>query len=324
MNAKQIPINTLVFHMDAQKHIDDAACLWLAYNRPEAETRFPGISQAQIIFDGHGGEKYQGMSAEELEEKGVLMFGVGASRFDEHSGPDNAGKNHCSFALFCKEIGVYEDPALSMILSYVAEADLGNAGHHWAVASVAKIMNSMWPDDPLKIFNWQIEAIAAIYAEQVKFQKAIIEYREKAVEKEITGPWGRRITIAIIESDTEIMNNVARSQGANVVIQRRPTTCELLPGNVTISIDRKAKLGLQEVVAVIRQEEQRIRGSVVTTGISRLRAPGKIEGVLEWYYLTGKSEMLLNGSYSAPDVPATMIPLETITNIVIENIDRVQ
>ena len=136
------PVSVIVFHKNAWRHIDDAACLWVALTRPEAEARYPGISKAEIIFDGTGGESYEGKSGDELEKEGILMFGVGGGRLDAHPGPNNPGKPECEFSLFCKELGILDDPALARIIAYVAESDRGNSGHPMSIGAMAKIMHN--------------------------------------------------------------------------------------------------------------------------------------------------------------------------------------
>jgi hypothetical protein len=310
------PVQVIVFHKGADRHVDDAACLWIARTRPEAEVRFPGIGTAEVIFDGTGGETYEGKSGDELETEGILMFGVGGGRFDEHPGPKNVAKKECSFALFCHEIGIATDPALADIIRYVAESDRGNSGHSMSLGSLAKVMHRKWPDNPEKVFEWQSDALAAKYADNQAFRKTEDEYEEKAVKK-----WVNKVLVVSIETDNELIKDVARSNGAGVVIQRRPLNAKVLPGNVMIYTDRRARVSLAEVVVAIRQEEQRARGSVTVTDPHKLRAPGKIEGVLNWYFLTGgASDMLLNGSFSAPNTPPTALSLKTIQEIVYCNI----
>lgn len=319
---KTDPVRILVFHQNAHRHIDDASCLWLAKSWPQAETRFPGISTAEVIFDGTGGELYEGRSGDELlRNEQILCIGVCAGMFDAHHGPNNTGKPGCEFSLFCREIGIDKDPALMKIIEYVAESDRGNSGHPMSIGSIAKIMDRVWPDDPMAVFDWQIAALAAVYEQQKAFIAAQNEYEECATEKWIEGPDGRRILMAYMVSGNELMNDVARNRGASIVVQQRPADCQVLPGNIMVYTDRKARLSLAGVIAAIRQEEQRLAGVPVTTDSLVLRRPGKIEGVLNWYYLVGSSEMLLNGSWSAPDTPHSRVPLRVIVDIIPGNLE---
>jgi hypothetical protein len=316
----QTPISALVFHKNAHRHVDDAACLWLARTRPEAEARFPGISEAEVIFDGTGGETFEGKSGDELEREGILMFGVGSGRLDEHPGPKTNGKQKCSFVLFCEEIGVVNDPAMAKIIEYVAESDRGNSGHPMAIGSIAKVMEYTWPDDPIKVFQWQADALNAMYRKQAEFVEAQKEYDKNATEEKVRGPSGQ-ILVATIESGNALMKDVAFFNGVGILVQWRPINCEMLPGNATVFTHRKARIDLSMVVAELRQEEQRANGRPVTTDPQKIRAPGKMEGVPEWYYLIGDAgQTLLNGSFSAPNTPATKLPLQTIKNIVIANL----
>lgn len=315
------PISVLVFHKNAHRHVDDAACLWVAKTRPEAEVRFPGISTAEIIFDGTGGESYEDKSGDELEEEGILMFGVGSGRFDEHPGPKTQGKQRCSFVLFCEEIGIVRDPAMAKIIEYVAESDRGNSGHPMAIGSVAKVMEYAFPGEPMKVLQWQADSFTAMYRKQAEFVAAQQEYDRNATEEKVRRPSGKTLTVAAVESDSANMKDVAFFNGVDVLVQMRPMNARDLPGHATVFTSRKARVDLSEAIAALRQEEQRVSGRPVTTDRQKLRAPGKMEGVPEWYYLVGDAgQTLLNGSFSAPDTPATKLSLQTIKGIVIVNL----
>lgn len=315
MEKKVYPVNVVVFHQNAHRHIDDAACLWVARTRSEAEHWFPGISKTEIVFDGMGGETYEGKSGDELlVEERILLFGVGGGIFDAHPGPNNPGKDGCELSLFCNWIGISDDPALAKILEYVAESDRGNSGHFMSIGSVAKILD--YATDPMNVFGWQITALDALYKKQAEFVGAQFEYEQSGV-KEKVGKWN----LVVIESENPHMKEVAFFNGAAILIQKRPLTAEVLPCRVTIFTHRRARVDLSEVVALLRQEEQRVHGRPVATDHRKLRAPGKMEGVPEWYYMVGDAgQACLNGSFSAPDVPATKLTLSTIKEIVIASV----
>lgn len=330
------PIQVIVFHRNAHRHVDDAACLWIARTRPEAEARFPGISTAMIIFDGTGGEDFEGMSGDELEKEGILMFGVGGGRFDEHPGSHNKGKKgKCSFVLFCEEIGIADDPALKRIIKYVTETDQGRSGHYANLGSLAKIIQYDFedptkdsPEEPSEetireSFNWQIRALNALYIRQLRFLKVEEDYG-RASKRWVEDPYGNKILIVSVESPSRLMNDFARSKGASIVIQKRPLDCKVMPGNIMVFTHSKARLGLAGVAEAIRQEEQRADGVPVETDHQKLRAPGKMAGAMTWFYLDGPmSEMLLNGSDSAPKTPATKLALQTVTDLVADNLEKV-
>lgn len=312
------PITVIVFHKNAHRHIDDAACLWILRTRPEAESRFPGISTTEVIFDGTGGETYEGKTGDELEKEGILMIGVGSGRLDEHPGPQTKGKSDCSFALLCREIGIFDDPALNKIIQYVAESDRGNSGHPMAIGSVAKVME--YALSPMEVFEWQAKALEAMYNKQSEFVVAQREYDENAEEEEIRIS-GKNVIVATIESESPLMKDVAFFNGVGILVQQRPMNAVMLPGNITVFTNRKFRLNLLEAIMAIRQEEQRANGRPVTTDHSKLCASGKMEGVPEWYYMVGQAgESLLNGSFSAPDTPMSKLSLQTVKKLVVSNI----
>lgn len=325
LEKKPWPVEIIDFHEGAYRHIDDSGCLWLARTRPEAEIWFPGVSKAKIVFGGTGGEIYNGKTGDQLlAEDRILPFGVGGGIFDAHPGPNNPGKKGCEFSLFCDWLGIRSDPAMHKIINYIAEADRGNAGHPMALGALAKILRYRWPNDPMACFEWQIDILRAKYEQQRLFCLAQEEYNEIASEEWLSGGIiGKEdILIVTIVSANELMNEVARDNGAAILIQKRPLDCPIMPGNVMVFTNRKFGISLAGVAAAIRKEEERLSGAPATTDREKLLTPNKMAGVLNWFYLQGNNDTLLNGSDSAPNTPATRIPLKVIREIVTANLER--
>ena len=175
----------------------------------------------------------------------------------------------------------------------------------------------------MKVFRWQIDALTALYIEQARFLKTEEEFEEKAAKELVEGPSGKDLLVVTIESENQLIKDVAFFKGAEIIIQRRPTSARVMPGNMSVFTSRRARISLKEVIAAIRQEEQRANDSPVTADRKKLCALGKIEGERHWFYLVGDSgEMLLNGSDSAPDTPATKLPLKVVRDIVVSNLQR--
>lgn len=320
LEKKPYPVNVVVFHKGAHRHADDGACRWGLNTRPEAEYWFPGVSQAEEIFDGTGGEKYEGMSGDEfLVQERTLFIGTGGGILDAHPGPGNPGKNECEFALLCEWIGIKNDPAMQKILQYIIECDRGNAGHPMAIGSVAKILEYA-PATPMEVFAWQALAFEALYQKQLEFAKAEQEYSQKAVREEVR-IGGRKIIVATITSENPHIKDVMLSWGDGILVQQRPFTAEVLPGNIQVFTNRKFRLDLSKAISLIRQEEQRLNGRPVTTDVEMLRSRGKMAGVPEWFYLVGDAgQSLLNGAWSAPDTPHSRIPRDVVRNLVVSSL----
>jgi len=86
-------------------------------------------------------------------------------------------------------------------------------------------------------------------------------------------------------------------------------------GNVAIQTDQRLGLDLGDLVAMIKFEEQKLRGEIHCSDPDKLRADGTIDENWDlWHYAHGHS--ILNGSHSAKGITPTAIPFERILEIV--------
>ena len=302
--------HTIATHDDP--HLDEIAAIWLL--RRHGEEKFPGVSEARITIWETGGPVPDGM-AEACDMEGVLAVGTGwVGPFDEHPSPGNGGKpGECAATLVAKALGLEDDPALEPILRYVLNSDTKGSSNPFDLASLVKVMHQQYPDDPIKVMNWAIEALEAKYQEQLKFlTKTRAEFERVALVEDVTGPTGRSFKMVVACSDDPQMNKFARSAlgvSAAIVIQ------QWSGGNVQIFTNRKSGLTLYDVAQMLRLAEQQAKGKVVTTDWEKLAAEGKVEGAEEWYFHYSLMA-LLNGSLTAKGVPPTRLSLEQIKEIV--------
>ena len=112
-------------------------------------------------------------------------------------------------------------------------------------------------------------------------------------------------------------NVAARSARAIIIVQKSPTGIQIFFD--TKRVDDKLT---DSLVSMLRLEECLIQKRKVPE--TDLRKAGKIEGIPEWHYekfpQIGKKpagRLILNGSLTAPDVPKTHIPWETIIYITV-------
>jgi hypothetical protein len=302
--------HTIATHKDS--HLDEDAAIFLL--RWFGEEKFPGVSEAKIAFWETGGKTPEAF-AETCDMEGVLAVGTGWGPFDEHPSPGSEGKpGECAATLVAKALGLEDDPALEPILRYVLNSDLKGSGNPFDLASLVKVMHQQYPDDPIKVMNWAIEALEAKYQEQLRFLTATrAEFEKVAQVEDVTGPNGRPLKMVVARSDDPQMNKFARSAlgvNAAIVIQQWPTT-----GNVQIFTNRKFGLTLYDVAQMLRLAEQEAKGKVITTDWKTLAAEGKVEGAEEWYFHYGLMA-LMNGSLTAKGVPPTRLSLEQITEMV--------
>jgi len=154
-----------------------------------------------------------------------------------------------------------------------------------------------------------------VRVDSLKFYETMKEGQKEALTINIKG-----IEIIAKVDDSSKFNVVARAMGALVIIQRTSK------GRTQVYFDTE-KLGdeydklVESIVSIVRLEECLIQGREIPR--MDLREPQKIEQIPEWYYYKapriGKKKpgrFILNGSLTAPDVPPSKIPLETLFYIV--------
>jgi hypothetical protein len=216
-----------------------------------------------------------------------------------------------------RELGISEDPSLAKILRFVRAADVQGNASPFDISYVVKLLHSRYPADPHRAIEWALVAIEAKYEEQLRFFTVVKpEFDAKARVEEVT-VGQRRLKMVTIDSDEDGIHKYARSEygaRAAVVIQRRST------GNVVVFGNKQAGVDLREAAKLVRLAEQAAKGQVVTTDEVKLTAEGQVPGAAEWFYHL-QGQMLLNGSLTQTDVPATRLGLDQIAELVKAGID---
>lgn len=301
--------HTIVTHENP--HLDEILGIWLL--RKFGEKVFPGISSAKIEFWGTGGQSPDGRSAKEYEREGVLLIGVGGGRFDEHPAVNGERKKEeCAATLIAKDLGLRDEPTFEKILNFAVNSDLKAAGSHpFDIASIAKVFYQQ-TSDPQEVIEWVMKGIEVKYQEQLQFfELTRKEFEDKAEIEEIQGP-GRMLRMVSIVSNNVLMNKFARSihgVNADIIVQKQSS------GNVQIFTNAKSGLVLYDIAQMLRLTEQELKKDIRTKDWKLLSVEGKVEGAEEWFFQV-QGQMLLNGSLTATNVPATKIPFERIKEIV--------
>lgn len=314
MSERPVRFTELLTH--ERPHLDEIVAIWLL--RKFGEQRFPGSSTATVSFTSVRKLAEAGLKPDDYEARGMLLLGIGGGRFDEHPTLDEGRKaGDCATTLVAKELGVSDDPALVKILRFVRAADVEGNASPFDISYVVKLLHARYPTDPHRVIEWALVAIEAKHQEQVRFFTVVKpEFDAKAkVEEVAVGQ--RRLRMVTIDSDEDGIHKYARSEygaRAAVVIQRRST------GNVAVFGNKQAGVDLREAAKLLRLAEQVAKGEVVTTDEERLTAEGQAPGAEEWFYHK-QGQMLLNGSLTQVDVPATRLSLDQIAELVKIGID---
>jgi len=297
-------------------HVDEIVAIWLL--RKFGEQRFPGVGTATVSFTSIRRLAEAGLKPEDYEARGTLLLGIGGGRFDEHPTLEQDRKTgDCATTLVAKELGVSDDPSLAKILRFVRAADVEGNASPFDISYVVKLLHAKHPDDPHRVIEWALVAIEAKYQEQLRFFTVVKpEFDAKAGIEEVTDG-KRRLRMVTIDSDEDGIHKYARSEyggRAAIVIQRRAS------GNVAVFGSKQAGVDLREAAKLIRLAEREAKGLKLAADDERLLAEGYAPGAEEWFYHR-QGQMLLNGSLTQADVPATRLSLDRIAELVKTGVD---
>ena len=301
------PVQKIATHVNP--HIDEICGIWLL--RKFGNEHFPGIKEAVVEFFGNGNTTLQ-MTAEECLEKGIILVGIGGGMFDEHPTITTERKNgKCATTLIAEYLSVDDNPALEQILKFVCQNDLKGSGSISEIASICLKMYKILPAE--KVGIWANLALETIFHDQEQFNhEAADEFKKARIFR--VGNNGDSLRIAVVESDNEVIAKFARSKsGGNsaIVIQKQSS------GNVQIFLNRKfGWVKMDNIAKHIRLAEQKVKGRFITLKEEDLKKEGSVPGAEEWHFFK-KGQMILNGSMSHPDVPASKISLQEIIRIVV-------
>ena len=301
-------ITTIITHKSP--HFDEIVAIWLL--RKFGEPRFPGISTARIVFQDSEDIFRQG-TPQELEQKGILLVGIGGGKFDEHPTLGIKRKhNECATTLVAKALKIDKRPQLKQILKFTTTTDVKGGSQPFDLASLVKLIHQQFPDRPEKAIEWATTALEAKYAEQLRFVTTTRREFKSRAEIDEVYVRNKKLKIVTITSDDENMSKFARSRygcQAAVVIQKFST------GNVLIHSNKQMGISLYDVAKIIRFCEQQAKGNIVTTDWNELASEGRVAGAEEWFFHEA-GQMLLNGSLTARDAPPTHLSLRQIKEAV--------
>lgn len=322
-------------------HFDEYVAIFLL--RRFGEMILPGVSTVPVEYDD-AGAKAPAILAQsgDWERIGVVPVGIygRVSPFDEHPDTENGRKRDESAAsLMAKFLGLSEDARVMMLVAYATSIDTKGKALPGSMPAVVKQLNTYHPDDPELVLQWALRGIkawfesdagpdfdidviagllpenereawlgfgkAAIDMARVDFQIAIAEIRERGPKRRIRGFGGAKLDLIVMESDNPEVARAALSfSHAHVVVVRKSS------GHVQVMTSQKAHLRMTDLARILNVLEQQASGEVLVRDFKELGWEGTIAGG-RWCYVKGM-EAVLNGSHSAPSVPATRIPLEKI------------
>lgn len=123
------------------------------------------------------------------------------------------------------------------------------------------------------------------------------------------------IKVVFAQSNHLKLGAYARSEyggHANVIVVQNKK------GNVVITTN-KLPINLNMVIMGLRNLEAKLKGKTIP--FEQLMVGGTVDYASEWYYDI-QSCQILNGSKSAPNVPATKITFNNLKKIIIEQLEK--
>ncbi len=311
VTAVAVPENTIqwVIRTHLKPHLDEFLAIWLLIMF--GEIKFPGIRNALVEFaETNVTEKHP----DELEKDGIVCIGIGGGKFDEHAPlMGERKKSESASSLVMKYLGIADDPALRDFSKFVTDRDSKITGSKYDLSGLVKIAYHRKATDDMKVWEWVMFALEAIYDDSLEFFGPAMQDFAKAQQTEVKTSKGK-IKVVTGRSDVGQFSSFCRSVhgcGADVVIQQNST------GNVrvfTASRLQRMYVDLSDAARMIRLEEQKRAGQVLTTDWKILGSAESVPGAENWY-LHPERKMLLNGSDSVEE-PATLIPLDQIRQLV--------
>ena len=301
-------------------HLDEIlACVLL---RVHGEKRFPGVSQAKLIFWSYGGEvPPDGPSAQELFRQGTLLLGQGFGPFDEHPCPERGiarKSGESTSSLVARVLGYYErgySPvvrAVRYLVKLVTEQDLnGSPGLLTIEQTLSAMSRDNVPSD--KMFVWGAAAVTTLIHDQISFQQEFDRAAGGNYHYRLLGDC-EPFRLAVVESDSEHACRAARTRGAHLVIRRDSR------GHVTVMKDTKTPISTGLIVAELRRLELATCDQPIPpAGDPFWVAEGRCAG---WYYHPIIGLITTGGNRTARLAHSPLTPFAQIESAVISVIEQ--
>ncbi|MFH1598571.1 MAG: hypothetical protein ABIB97_05950 [Patescibacteria group bacterium] len=311
---------SVVAEIHDDPHLDEAAVVWLFTDFPMKPADLTDLMAAY--------------------DDGAITIGFGGGPLDEHPQSGEARRNGvCAATLAADFIGdpVIDDQAAMDVVDFVCRRDTNvrtRDGSYYDLSSMMKEMNRRGLP-PEQVVAWGIEGLRAAYNGRKAYWATAAEIKEKGTITTIPAPVGEadRQILVIVSDNPHVKDFAFNELNVAVVVQQQATG--QLQGNVQIFTNHECQVDMDDVTTVLRYQEQMFhldfQGRPPVTDWKVLRNDGmfpdpenpdhdELRGMPPWYYFR-RGRMVLNGSETHPDLPATQIPLERIADTVAKCLD---
>ncbi len=156
---------------------------------------------------------------------------------------------------------------------------------------------------------WNSFLNVAIKYQDDQYKLAMNEFKNNAKVERFMANDGMPIDMAVITSDNEEMNKVARSNKMQLIIQFSTK------GNVAIFTYQKRNLNLTNSFILLRMAEQHYRDSEIKIKDKNILSGEGTVANVPWYLFHTK-DCGFNGSLTAMDIPPTKIPHDKVVGLI--------
>ena len=279
--------------------------------------KYPGIKDASI-------ETWQQLPAGDtsltLEQKGVLLLDVGASKFDHHGTQKNLAR------LIAEDLGISTNTAVAKLLAYAERDDkhgLGTVSNDpldkaFGLSGLIASLNKT-ETDPEKVVKIVLPFLEAHCEEEKRrTQELPQEFGKKLAEGKAVvfdvKQEKKTLKVIVLESDNLSMAGWLKSAGG----MKADVVCQKNTAGFTNILTKPLKMvDLRWLAAYLRKAEAEMRDRHLTCSTLDLMKEGKVTDIPEWYY-DRATNSVLNGGASPKGILPTAIPLETVINILKE------
>lgn len=263
------------------------------------------------------------LTAPQLEEIGILQFGVGGGRFDEHATEKSERKGQSGTELLAKFLKVEREPAVRRLIELVNASESGrwreaakklpqgvSAVKEFTLSALVRLMSSSGktPDELVRYFQPIFDAHVA---GQLEFQVAASSVRDVGEFRDVEFVGGK-VKAYVAETAMPKVHTAAANAGAKVVVIRNPKT-----GQTFVSASTKSNISLAVAASALRVAEAEARGDTLDMADAageHLAAPNDA-----WHYQAG-AENVFNGRANEPVAKPTKLTLGQVADIVLKNL----
>ncbi len=186
-------------------HPDEAVAFWLLH-KFGAHRFAADVTRLKLLFTDAGPRTPDLRPASDWEKEGVLWVGCGGGRLDEHSDPSlgiSRKEGECAATLMAADLGVSDDPRLSLILEYTKKIDLMGGPQPFDIFGVMNAWNEVLGNG--HSFGWFAIALDVLYA----ITPSILKLQEWARGAEVAEAEAAREHLGYTSSQQDYYRRVA-------------------------------------------------------------------------------------------------------------------